>query len=534
MYEFSLFSNLGLLLISITNIFIGILGFVVFFNNKKSVTSRAFLFFCLVTMLWGFITFFVSEFQDTNLVLWLSRSVMFMAAWQAYAIFNLFYVFPSEIISLITLSPLVFSEVIKVESGSAPVLAKGAGMIAFGFLSISLVVIGLYYFTNRISKTIKKKRLPYLLILIGGGLAFFLIILFNFILSAFFNNENFIPFGALFIVPFALLTSYSIIKHNLLNIKVISTEIFGFFLVALNLSGLIGTKSTSELIIKFTISLVLFIFTVILIRSVRNEVQQKEEVTKLAHNLEKANLRLQELDQQKTEFLSIASHQLRTPIIRGYIELIGDGAYGKVSKKLKETLKNMDESNDRLMKLVEEFLDVTRIEQGRTKFVFEDKSINDLIASVVKELSMKPEFAEKNLKIVWKPEENITNIYMDEEKIRHVVFNFLDNSIKYSDKGIIKVSVETEDGGYTVRVKDQGFGFNKEDEVNFFQKFYRGKNVEGTNVNGTGLGIYVCKRFIEKHGGHVWAHSEGLGKGSEFGFWIPGVKVEERVTGNEE
>ena len=72
-----------------------------------------------------------------------------------------------------------------------------------------------------------------------------------------------------------------------------------------------------------------------------------------------------------------------------------------------------------------------------------------------------------------------------------------------------------------MRVKDSGLGFSKVDEANFFQKFYRGENVRGTNVNGTGLGLYVCRKFIETHGGRVWAHSDGLGKGSEFGFWVP-------------
>ncbi|OGH85837.1 MAG: hypothetical protein A2493_02315 [Candidatus Magasanikbacteria bacterium RIFOXYC12_FULL_33_11] len=330
-------------------------------------------------------------------------------------------------------------------------------------------------------------------------------------------------------VPFAIIVAYAIIKLNALDLKTIAVEVVVTVLNFVILLELFFSKSFLEALARGIVLIVVVIFSSVLVHSVKKEIKRREELVILANNLEKANLRLQELDQQKTEFLSIASHQLRTPltIIRGYIELIGDGAYGKVHKPLKEVLKNMDESNDRLMTLVEEFLDITRIEQGRTKFTFEDKNINDLIDSVVKELSMKPEFAVKKLKIVWKPEKEITNIYMDEEKIRHVVFNFLDNSIKYSDKGTIKVSVEKEDNGYTVRIKDQGFGFNKEDEVNFFQKFYRGKNVQGTNVNGTGLGIYVCKRFIEKHGGHVWAKSPGLGKGSEFGFWIPGVKGKE-------
>ena len=109
----------------------------------------------------------------------------------------------------------------------------------------------------------------------------------------------------------------------------------------------------------------------------------------------------------------------------------------------------------------------------------------------------------------------------DADRIGQVLTNLIDNAIKYTEKGIIKVTVEETDGGIKVAVNDHGFGFEKVDEANFFQKFYRGENVKGTNVTGTGLGLYVCRKFIEAHGGKVWAHSPGLGQGSEFGFWLP-------------
>jgi len=238
--------------------------------------------------------------------------------------------------------------------------------------------------------------------------------------------------------------------------------------------------------------------------------------------LKRANLRLQELDRQKTEFLSIASHQLRTPlsIIKGYIELIQDGAYGKITQKAFGILRDMDESNEHLIKLVDEFLNISRIEQNRTKFSFEKAVLSDLISNVYKELQIKAK--NKRLELLWAKDETVDDtVMMDAEKIRHVIYNFVDNAIKYSERGDVLITAVNEDSGIAVRVKDQGLGFNKEDEINFFQKFYRGKNVDGVNVNGTGLGIYVCKKFIEAHNGKVWAKSPGLGNGSEFGFWIP-------------
>ncbi len=145
--------------------------------------------------------------------------------------------------------------------------------------------------------------------------------------------------------------------------------------------------------------------------------------------------------------------------------------------------------------------------------------MNELITSVVKELSDRAK--DRKLSLSWKPSKNPENVYMDDEKVRHVIFNYIDNAIKYTPKGKIVVSLEKEKNGLRVKVKDTGIGFEKTDEVNFFQKFYRGKNVEGKNVNGTGLGIYVCRKFIEAHNGYVWATSDGDSKGSEFGFFLP-------------
>ncbi len=327
----------------------------------------------------------------------------------------------------------------------------------------------------------------------------------------------------------AVFSTYAIFKYRLLNIRLILTEsfvlvlnlvLFGQFL----LSGSVGVFIANGLILA-----AVMIISYGLIKSSYNEILRREELAELAHNLERANLRLQELDRQKTEFLSIAAHQLRTPlsILKGFIELIKDGAYGKPTKGITDSLNNMNESNEHLIKLVDDFLDISRIEQGRTKYVFESTDLNAIISEAVRELA--PKATDKKMKIDYRKHRGPLLVVLDKEKVYNVVYNFVDNAIKYSDIGAIVVDVKLEDSGVAVRVSDTGVGFGREDEANFFQKFYRGKNVIGTNVTGTGLGLYVCRRFIEAHGGKVWAHSPGLGKGSEFGFWIPLSNVAKKV-----
>ncbi len=327
--------------------------------------------------------------------------------------------------------------------------------------------------------------------------------------------------GQFFSTLVAVSTTYAILRHQLLNIKVITTEFFLLLINSILIIQFAASSSFARFVVNGTILGMVMFVSYLLIQSVKKEVEQKEQMASLADSLQKANVRLQELDRQKTEFLSIASHQLRTPlsIIKGYIELIQDGAYGKITKKTNEILVNMDESNERLVKLVDDFLDVSRIEQGRTKFVFIQEDLNAVITPIVAELRQRAE--SRGLSLEWSPLQKPVLAIIDKEKIYHVVFNYIDNAIKYTEKGTITVSLSEEKEGVTVQVIDTGLGFDQEDLPNFFNKFYRGNNVRGTNVNGTGLGIYVCRQFIEGHQGKVWAKSDGLGKGSEFGFWIP-------------
>lgn len=518
------------LIISLLSFLLGL--FVCLYNYK----SRLHLLFGLSTCLigvWIFLNYLlqitnsifilriiyaIAPFIFLSIALWVT-SLKYKKFKKQFVRFNVLIIFANFFIACLSL----FTNYIVKDISNFYNYNTG---VLFSYYAIYNVLIfifyGVYFFREyKYANEIFRNQIK--LIMIGIGITAFIASLVSFVLPIFdITSLNVLDSpSSIFFIFFSV---YSIIKYKFLDIKVITAEVFAALLIILNFINLINAKNQDERIENLFIFIATLVFGFLLIRSVDSEIKRREEVTKLAHSLEKANLRLQELDRQKTDFLSIASHQLKTPlsIAKGYLELLSDGAYGKMTPQSKNILKEMDESNEHLVKLVDEFLDITRIEQGRTKFTFEDKNIVDLVGGVVKEL--RDRATSKKLIIVWKQSKEKKIISMDDEKIRHVVFNFIDNAIKYSDKGKIHVSWLTEKNGVSVRVKDEGFGFEKEDEVNFFQKFYRGKNVDGTNVSGTGLGLYVCRKFIEAHGGYVWAHSPGLGKGSEFGFWIPGKR----------
>ena len=238
-------------------------------------------------------------------------------------------------------------------------------------------------------------------------------------------------------------------------------------------------------------------------------------------DLKAANIKLKELDGLKTEFLSIASHQLRTPlsIIKGYTSLLEEGAYGAVTNEQKEIFTNIDVSNERLIKLVDEFLNISRIEQGRTKYAFGETDVVAMGTGVVEELRRKA--GPRKITVEYHPTEGLPTIIADEERLRHCLYNYVDNAIKYSKEGaVIDVYLEKKDKGIQARVVDKGAGLDEKDLNNLFQKFYRSPHVM-RDVQGTGLGLYVVRQFAEAHGGKTWAASDGVGKGSEFGFWVP-------------
>ncbi|NQU83537.1 MAG: hypothetical protein HQ536_02390 [Parcubacteria group bacterium] len=519
-----------------------VLGIYVISTNYKKRVARYLFYFCVTVALWSYCYFVWQISKDAESALFWSRGLMFGAIFTSISYLHLVLVFlnlDKLKFYKITLLFFYFFTFIWVIANFTSYFVNGVEarsyfkfwpipgpfyapyLISFGVHVVyASVLLFKRYIHSRGPDRIQSGLLlaGIFLAFVGGSTNYPL-----------WYNINFAPWGNVLVSIYVVLTVYSILKYKFLDIRVVSAELFtGIFFVVF-LVDVFLSKNSIELFFRVLALVIMLVFGVMLIRSVRREVKRREEVTQLARSLEKANIRLKELDKQKTEFLSIASHQLRTPlsVSTGYIELIKDGAYGKVSKGVLEILDNMDESNGHLIKLVEDFLNVSRIEQGRTKFEFADVDMTQLVEGVVKELAQRA--IDKGLKIVWKkPITKIKSIYVDEERIRHVVFNFIDNAIKYSDKGKINVSLSLsrDNSGIVVRVKDNGIGFGKKDEANFFQKFYRGENVKGINVNGTGLGLYVCRRFVETHKGSIWAKSKGKGKGSEFEFYLPfkGIK----------
>ena len=230
---------------------------------------------------------------------------------------------------------------------------------------------------------------------------------------------------------------------------------------------------------------------------------------------------LKKLDDSKTEFLSLASHQLRTPLsaIKGYLSMVLEGSFGKLQKETEEALRNVYESNERLIVLVNDLLNITRIEAGKLEYKPIKTDLDKLINSVVNELKITAEKKRLDMKYT---DKNLPYVLIDPGKIRQVLINLIDNAIKYTPHGevVIKTSVRNKKE-IVIEVRDTGIGISKDKMEHLFEWLSRGKGALRLDAGGFGLGLYIAKKIIERAGGKVWAESPGENKGSTFAFSLP-------------
>ncbi len=252
----------------------------------------------------------------------------------------------------------------------------------------------------------------------------------------------------------------------------------------------------------------------------------QQRIDAATKELRASNAQLQKLDEAKDEFISMASHQLRTPLtsIKGYISMLVEGDVGAVTKEQKHLLEEAFVSSERMVRLIGDFLNVSRLQTG--KFVIEKKPVN-LAALVASEIeALESNAVTRNLKFVYKRPTHFPELMIDENKFQQVIMNFADNAIYYSKEGSkIMVSLREVDGQVEFSVKDTGIGVPADQQDQLFSKFFRASNARQQRPDGTGVGLFLAKKVIDAHGGSVVFESKE-GKGSTFGFRLPIKKLQ--------
>ena len=243
------------------------------------------------------------------------------------------------------------------------------------------------------------------------------------------------------------------------------------------------------------------------------------EIAQKSHELEEAS-------QHKSQFLANMSHELRTPLnaILGYTELIADGIYGEVPEKINGVMERVQASGQHLLGLINDVLDLSKIEAGQLTLSVDDYSFHNVVQSVIS--GVESLAAEKQLKLTTDLPEDLPAGRGDERRIAQVLLNLVGNAIKFTDSGEVAVRVTAPDSTFVASVSDTGPGISKEQQEMIFDEFQQVDSSSTREKGGSGLGLAIAKRIVEMHGGRIWIDST-LGKGSTFSFSLP-INTEER------
>jgi len=251
------------------------------------------------------------------------------------------------------------------------------------------------------------------------------------------------------------------------------------------------------------------------------------ENVRLFDEIQDKSRQLEEASQHKSQFLANMSHELRTPLnaILGYTELMADGAYGEPSEKMMGILKRLEANGKHLLGLINDVLDLSKIEAGQLVLELSEYTVQDIAQTV--RSTLEPLAADKKLafKVEMAPE--LPPGHGDGRRLTQVLINLVGNAIKFTDSGEVAIKAEANNGAFHVSVRDTGPGISAADQAKLFQEFQQADNAITRKKGGTGLGLAISKRIIEMHGGRIWVDSI-VGQGSTFFFTLP-VRVERQV-----
>ena len=523
-------SIIGILILSVILVNLSI-GFLVFLKDRKKSANQIFLGITLTAAIWTFGTLLFTKSEEIWLGLMGARIAFMGASLIAPLLLIFSLIFPKKlrVISfkkyLLILSPSLFFALI---SFFTPFIVKSVELKTWGYNPVYgrfylffalyfLIYIGLTIFNlikqHLESSGVQKIRFKYLAV--GLFISILASVITNIIIPATTGLSKFSNLGPLSIVFAIIFTGYAIFAKQLFEIRVVLVQILVGVIAILLLFQFLASATFFEYAWKGTLLVAFLIFGWLLIKSVLKEIRQREE-------LQKAYAEVERLSKAKSEFISIASHQLRTPLtaIKGYISMILEGAYGSIVEKAKKPMESVYKSNERLIKLINDLLSVSRIESGKIELELQKSSIEEIISNIISVLKIEAE--KKNLYLKWeKPAEPLPKILIDQDKIRQVILNIVDNAIKYTNKGGVTVETELKDSSCQIKVRDTGEGMSEEEISYLFESFSRGKVGTQFHTEGAGLGLYIARKFIEMHQGKIWAESPGKGKGSTFYIEVP-------------
>lgn len=529
------------LIVILITVLCSTLGLVVLLKNIKARVNRSFFGLTIFLVLW-----IMSSYLETQSNSPLLTRLLIGFDYGSAPLIGLFFVFfsysfPTEkklsrktnlnlslialIFSILCFSNLIVSGISGI--GENISVRTGVLYIPYAIFTSIYVLIAIVRLINEHTKATGLKRKQTSNVLIGFFLTASIAVTTNLFLSRIIDPSLY-KYGVYGVIFFISFTAYGIIRNKMLNIRMITTEVAVMLMIIVELIQTLLSTSYEEFGFRLFFLLIVLYTGSLLIKSVKQEIRQKDELANLADALEKANVKLEELDEAKDNFLSMASHELNTPIaaISGYLSMIiEEQMAGKLNAKMKSYLTNVFISSKRLAALVRDLLNVSRIESNRIHIIYSEGYIEDTIQQSISEVKIKADEVGHKLSFK-KPAHKLPKFWFDQSRITEVIINFIGNAIKYTDPGgKIVVSAHADDKKIVVAVTDNGRGIPTDRSGHIFEKFAQ-VDVLKDQVKGTGLGMFISKNLIEMHKGKIWFKSsvDAADHGTTFYFSLPLIK----------
>lgn len=536
MFDFDLIEEIVVALINLIGFWL-ILW--VYFANKNQKLNRWFATMTLFVILWVDFSFLGSNSENSSTAVIFYRLNGGSVALFLYSFFNFYVIhflqqeekhkvlekiilFCGVSLSIISVfTSFIVKEVVVQEWGLDIVFGEGELLFNLYAFVVAIIVIGLLAKNYFQFSPEQKIKIHYFLI--GTAIFVFANIIFNIIIPSINGTVAYQYFGDYSAIFLLVFTAYAIVKEKLFGVKIILTTLLvGFIAIMIAVDTLIFTVSPILQLFK-GISLVFFLFLGRdLIKNVLEEAERTVRAEKLAQDLAQANASLEELIDMKNNFLHIVSHQLRTPLtaMRGFISMWQEGDFDSYPPlKMAEIRKRIANNADRLNNIVNDMV-VAMETEGDIRLVFGPTDIEEVIKSNIEML--RSNFEKKKLYIRYrKTDKKLPQIEADPKYLSSAFMNLIDNAEKYTKNGGLKITISREGSNVKIVFADTGVGLNPMDKKMIFKKFSRGANSSLINPNGSGLGLYIIRQVVRKHGGKVDAVSEGEEKGTTFIVTLP-------------
>ena len=499
-----------------------LIGFAVFFSDRKSATAALFFALTFVVSAWSILNYLTYQVSDLQDVLWIERFVLFFAVPMSILFVLFIYTFPgrewmlarwktytaivlSGVTMIVTLTPFVFSRVLVVPGVPTPQPVVGPGMGLFFVVAVLSIPLGIYLLVRKFYRTVNEEHGQVKLLLIGLVIMFTCIIVFNFIFPAVLNNTSFIPLSAIFVFPFVAFTAYAIYRHHLFNLKVATTAFLGFMVTIFSFVNIIYSMSLSEVAINVTA------FVIVLIGSIKI-VQDTLTLKKLTEELSETNERQEGL-------IHFIGHEVKGFLTKdtNALAALAEDDFGALPDALKPFVEHALAESRQGADSVATILKASNLKKGTVTYTRKPFDLKTLTEDIVEKAKSAAE--QKGLILsysTYDPGVSYTFTGDKGEIGDHVLRNLIDNAINYTPSGSIDVSLKKENGKIVFAVKDTGIGITEEDKKRLFTEGGHGKDSQKVNVHSTGYGLYIAKSIVEAHGGTIRAESAGAGKGSTF------------------